>query len=194
MERAETCSIRDVVCKRTRSIIVLAGAVALGALAADEPRPSPPFLIQQTNGPEIALTKYRGKIVALAFIYTTCPHCQDLTRLLNPIAAEYTPKGVQFLECAFNQGAAQLVPAFVAQFQQPFPVGWADDAAVRVYLGYSFIDQRPMYVPHMVFLDRKGMIRGDFPGESSFFQNPLVNIRAELDSLLKAAGPAAKKR
>jgi len=181
---------------RIAPILSLVAGAALIALAADLPaRQSPPFLIKQAGGADIPLAKYRGKIVALAFIHTTCPHCQDLTRLLNPIAREYEPKGVQFLECAFNQGAAQLVPAFKAQFQQPYPVGWADDAAVRVYLGYSFIDTRPMYVPHMVFLDRKGMIRGDFPGESPFFQNPLVSIRAELDSLLTAgaAPPSAKK-
>ena len=183
---------------RIAPISLFAAGLGLTALAADDPapRPSPNFVVLQPGGPEIPLSQYRGKILALAFIHTTCPHCQDLTRTLTPIAREYTPKGVQFLECAFNAGAVALVPGFVAQFQPPFPVGYADDTAVRVYLGYSFIDTRPMYVPHMVFLDKKGIIRGDFPGESPFFQNPNVSIRAELDKLLQAAAAplAAKKK
>ncbi|HYW41667.1 MAG TPA: TlpA disulfide reductase family protein [Bryobacteraceae bacterium] len=181
---------------RTTLIFVLAAGTAFVAGAADQPpRMSPAFTIHQTGGaPEIPLSQYRGKIVALAFIQTTCPHCQDLTRTLKPIAQEYTPRGVQFLECAFNEGAATLVPQFVQQFQPPFPVGWADNVAVRVYLQYAFYDTRVLYVPHMVFLDRRGMIRGDFAGESSFFTDPNTNIRAELEKLLKPAGPGTRKK
>jgi thiol-disulfide isomerase/thioredoxin len=124
--------------------------------------------------------------VALAFIHTTCPHCQALTGTLGPIAREYTPKGVQFVECAFNAGADQLVPAFIQQLQPAFPVGWSTDVAVRAYLQYSVMDTRMFYVPHMVFLDANGMIRDDYPGESDFMKNPETNIRAELDKLLKA--------
>jgi thiol-disulfide isomerase/thioredoxin len=179
---------------RFTSLLLAAGA-AFVAVAADQPaRQSPAFIIHQAGGVELPVAKFRGKVVMLAFIHTTCPHCQDFTRLVNPIAQEYAPKGVQFLECAFNQGAAELVQPFVAQFHQPYPVGWADDAAVRAYLGYSFIDTRPMYVPHVVFLDKRGMIRSDYPGESKFFQNPLVNVRAELDKLLAAPAESAKKK
>jgi hypothetical protein len=91
------------------------------------------------------------------------------------------------LECAFNGGAEQLVPQFIQQFQPPFPVGWSNDAAVRAFLQFSVMDTKMFYVPHMVFLDRKGMIQADYPGESTaFYQNPDTNIRAELDQLLKA--------
>ena len=139
------------------------------------------------------LSQFRGKVVALAFIHTTCPHCQDLTQVLSGIARDYQAKGVQFIECAFNQNAAELVPAFIQQFQPPFPVGYSNDAAVRTYLQYAIFDTtKPFYVPHMVFLDRKGVIRGDYAGESQFFQNPNGNIRAELDKLLAPETPAKK--
>jgi hypothetical protein len=45
----------------------------------------------------IQLSQYRGKIVSLVFIYTTCSHCQEFTTILNVLAKEYTPRGVQFL-------------------------------------------------------------------------------------------------
>jgi hypothetical protein len=124
-----------------------------------------------------------------------------LTGTLGPIARDYTSKGVQFLECAFNEGADQLVPQFIQQFQPAFPVGWSNDAAVRAFLQYSVMDTRMFYVPHMVFLDANGMIRSDYPGENDFFKNPEINIRAELEKLLKAgaatpshAATSAKKK
>jgi hypothetical protein len=53
------------------------------------------------------------------------------------------------------------------------------------YLQYSIIDARPLYVPHLVFLDRSGVIRGDYAGESAFFKDAGTSIRAELERMLK---------
>lgn len=179
------------------AIIALICTTAALLFAADPPaRKSPPFTIQRAGAPPIQLEQFHGKIVALAFIHTTCPHCQALTKdALNPIAKEYAPKDVQIVECAFNPGAENLVQPFAQAFQTPFPVGFSNDAAVRAYLGYSVIENKIFYVPHLVFLDRRGMIEGDYPGESPFFQNPAANIRAELDKMLKAgSAPTARKK
>jgi hypothetical protein len=37
----------------------------------------------------------------------------------------------------------------------------------------------------MVFLDRRGIIRADYAGESDFFKDPATSVRAELEKLLK---------
>ena len=55
--------------------------LAFAALAADTARPSPPFTILRPGAAPIQLSQYRGKIVALAFIQTTCSHCQQLTTI-----------------------------------------------------------------------------------------------------------------
>ena len=182
--------------RNSLTALVCAGVISAAA-SAQTPRPSPPFTILRAGAPQIQLSQYKGKVVLLTFIHTTCPHCQDLTRVLSEVAPSYQPRGVQFLECAFNPDAGSLVPIFVQQFQPPFPVGWSNDGAVRTYLQMPIFDTaRPFYVPHMVFLDRKGVIRGDYPGESPFFQNPARNIRAELDKLLapETAERVAKKK
>jgi peroxiredoxin len=155
--------------------------------AADTDRPSPAFSFERPNSTPLTLAQYRGKIVALAFIQTTCPHCQQLTVELNRLATEYQPKGVQFLECAFNFDATPTMPDFLERFKPPFPVGVSNQAAVMSYLGYAMIGSRPVYVPHMVFIDRAGIIRADYPGESDFFRNAAANIRAQLDKMLKPA-------
>ena len=122
----------------------------------------------------------------MAFISTTCPHCQVLTKTLSAIHEEYAARGVQIVECAFDVGSDRQLPAFIQQYKPPFPIGYADRAAVLSYLQYSIMDTKPVYVPHLVFLDRSGVIRADIPGESDFMQNPDKNVRAELDKLLKA--------
>jgi peroxiredoxin len=165
--------------------LFLIAAFTFTAPAADTARPSPPFTIQRTGAPPLQLSQYRGKVVALAFIYTSCSHCQQLTTELNLIARDYADRAVQFLECAFNDDAVAAMPEFLQRFTPPFPVGFAANAAVTAYLQHSVIDPRPLFVPHMVFLDRAGVIRADYPGEDAFFINANANIRAQLDKMLK---------
>jgi thiol-disulfide isomerase/thioredoxin len=157
--------------------------LASSAVAMDLGQPSPPISIQQLHGPAIDLSQYKGKVVVIAFIDTTCPHCQHLTQLLNGISKQYAGKPVQFVECAFNDGAQQLLPKFIQDFQPNFPAGFAPRQAVLNYLSYPILE--PLYVPHMVFLDRRGIVRGDYRGESDFMTHPDVRVPAEIDMLLK---------
>ena len=118
---------------------------ALGTGSAAEPvRPSPPFSIMRIGSAPLKLNQYKGKVVALAFIYTTCPHCQHLTTTLNQVAQDYATRGVQVLECAFNDDAVQTMPEFIRQFNPAFPVGFATRASVMSYLQYTITDTRPL--------------------------------------------------
>ena len=174
---------------RIALITALSLGLGLTALAMDIGKPSPAFTVQRLNAPAVPLSQYHGKVVALAFIDTECPHCQHLTGVLNTIAKEYQGKPVQFVECAFNDGAVQLLPEFIRKFQPTATMGYSPRDPVLTYLAHSIL--RPLYVPHMVFLDRQGVVRGDFPGESDFMTNPEKNIRTELDELLKPAATSA---
>ncbi|MEO8370971.1 MAG: TlpA disulfide reductase family protein [Candidatus Solibacter sp.] len=173
--------------------LLLIAALPCIAPAAEISRPSPPYNIQRLNAPPLPLSTYRGKVVVLAFIHTTCTHCQQLTTDLNQLAKEYSARGVQILECAFNEDAPTALPEFLKRYSPPYPVGWGTTASVMSYLQRSVADQRPMYVPQMVFLDRAGMIRAQVPGEDPFFLNAPANIRLQLEKMLKAAAEAPAK-
>jgi len=97
-----------------------------------EPPQLRPFSILRPNAAPITLASYRqgGRAV---FISTSCPHCQEFTKALVPIANEYSPRGVQFLECAVNADALEAVPGFIRQFQPPFPVGYNTQTEVDDY-------------------------------------------------------------
>jgi peroxiredoxin len=172
---------------RTAVLLLLAATVLP---AADSARPSPPFAILRRGAPPLELSHYRGKVVALAFIDTHCPHCQKLTNFLNEMAPKYAARGVQVLECAFNEDAQYSLAEFQQQFHPPFPVGYSNRAAVLAYLRISLLDPHPLYVPHLVFLDRRGIIRAEVAGESDFMKQPEVNIPAQLERMLKASAAA----
>ena len=178
---------------RTASVALLCAAAIAPGFAAPVPRPSPEFSVMMPGRKPMPLKTLRGKVVVLAFISTTCPHCQKLTGELSAIQREYAARGVQILESAFNDGVTEKdVTGFVQQYHPGFPVGMNDRASVMSYLQYSLLGG-PLYVPHLIFLDRQGVIRGDFAGESPFMQNAGPNVRAELIKMLAGrAAPATR--
>src|ERR1017187_2389686 len=123
----------------------------LAACAQQVPRPAGEFAIKMPNGQITLLSQYAGKVVVLAFISTTCSHCQHITQVLSSLQNEYGPRGVQFLAAAFNPDAAQLVPGFITQFRPTFPVGSADRDSVLEYEQASLA--KPDFVPELIFID-----------------------------------------
>ena len=79
------------------------GTFAQSAAWAQEPkvpRPAGDIGIQTGPGQYIWLSQYEGKTCILAFILTTCPHCQFTTGILNRIQKDYADRGVQVIESA----------------------------------------------------------------------------------------------
>lgn len=173
------------------SLISLA-LLATATTAAPIPRPSPDFVIHMTPSGEVSLgsPQFKGKVVVLAFILTTCPHCQHATQVLSGFQNEYGARGLQVVAVAFNEMANMLVPDFIKQFKPTFPVGWANRMDVLTYLDHSALTQ--MYVPIMVFIDKKGVIRYQHLGDDPFFQNQEKNVRDTIEELLKE--PVASKK
>jgi glutaredoxin len=179
---------------RTLALILTGLMTALTAPAAAVPRPSPDFIMQRGGAPPIRLSQFRGKIVALVFAQTTCDHCQFLTRTLKVIQKDYAARNVQVVECAFESGVSTNYPMFLKALEPNFATGYTTDAAVKTYLQWN--DQRDgaLMVPYMIFIDARGIIRGDFSGKDGFFGDGDKRIRAELDKMTKpAAKPAVKK-
>jgi thiol-disulfide isomerase/thioredoxin len=159
-------------------------ATGVAAHAQQVPRPAGEFAITMPNNQVTLLSQYAGKVVVLAFISTTCPHCQHTTQILSGIQNEYGSKGVQVLAAAFNPDATQLVPGFIAQFHPTFPVGSANRDSVLEYEKAELT--KPNYVPEIIFIDRNRVIRVQHHGgDTEFFNNQEKNIRDTLDMLLK---------
>ncbi len=159
--------------------------------AAEVPRPSPEFNIQLTNGKQVKVSDYRGKVLCLVFILTTCPHCQKTTQLLDGIYKDLAPRGFETVEAAVNQNPD--IPGFIAQFKVPFPVGTAGVMPALDYIQWPK-DKRPL-VPFVIFIDRKGVIRAQYTGvDEAFFDNQQEqHMRDEAEKLLNEGGPVKSK-
>ena len=164
--------------------------LASSASAVTVPRPASEFVIRGSGG-EALLSQFRGKVVLLAFIFTTCPHCQHTVGVMNDLQKEFGPRGFQPLGAAFNDMAAQLLPSFLNQFHPAFPVGYAPRATVLEYLQEP--SNAPLSVPILVFIDKKGTIRAQHMGsDDPFFKDQEKNLRAEIESLLKEPAQTRK--
>jgi thiol-disulfide isomerase/thioredoxin len=171
-----------------RSLLALM-LLCVSARAASIPRPAPEFVIRNSTG-EVLLSQFRGKVVLLTFIHTTCPHCQQSIGVLNQLQREYGPHGFQTLGSAFNEMAAQLLPEFVTRFRPIFPVGFTSRETVNEYL--KLPAEAPFKIPVYVFIDKKGTLRALHVAGEPFFQDDPKNTRAMIESLLK--GPAQTKQ
>jgi thiol-disulfide isomerase/thioredoxin len=173
------------------AIATLLFAVTLSA--ATVPRTAPPFTVHLSRSEQFPLSKYRGKVVLLTFILTTCQHCQAATKLLTGIQNEYGPRGLQIVAAAINDNADLLVPDFVKEFKPSFPVGYSPRGPVAEFLQHP--PEENFYVPVFVFIDKGGMIRGQYFGDDPFNQHDRQekNIRAQIESLLRGAPVSSKK-
>ncbi len=157
---------------------------------ADLPRPAPAMTFKMPNGGVIDLTQYKGKVVALEFLITTCSHCQKCSQILQKMQDEYGPKGFQALGVATNDMAQMLVPDYVKNFALRFPVGFAPRAHAEEFLQHPTM--LIMYVPQLVFIDRKGLIQAQYAGGSDFFKDEETSVRVKIEEMLKAGSSGAK--
>ena len=174
-----------------RKLLALA-LLALPALTLSGvtlPRKATEFAIQMPGAPEVLLSNSKGKVVVMALMYTTCPHCQKIAQLLSKVNTEYAGKGVQILGVTFDKEAPQNVQQFNKMFGVNFPTGFSTEAVVRPFV--QLAPNEPYFVPMIVFIDKAGMVRSQYIGDEKFLGNPDVNIRAEIDKLLKGAIGAA---
>jgi len=181
---------------KARSISLGIGlAFALASLqGADIPRKAPELAVQMTDGQQLLLSQFRGKVVMIDFVHTTCPHCQNASSIVERLYKEYGPRGFQPLGVAFNDNASLLVPEFVKMLGLTYPVGVASRATVLEYVEHSLAE--PLYVPQMVFVDRTGEIRAQHGGvNDDFLKGDLEkHLRDQIESLLKEPAPGAHKK
>jgi peroxiredoxin len=165
------------------AITVLASLAAVAPAQPPVVRKAPDFTVSEPSGKKTLVSSFKGRVVVIEFLYTTCPHCQRESQMLTKLYKELGPRGLQVLGVAFNDNAGVLVPSFVQEFDVPYPVGAASSAEVLGYLGFSVMDR--YMVPQVVVIDRKGNIRVQSPPQGDEKLQSETYMRDLLTSLLK---------
>ena len=175
----------------TRALAVLPLLViALTAGAAESPqlksgvfsppRPAPDFSLQGSNGTELKLSRYRGKVVALGFGYTSCPDvCPTTLLFLSEARQKLGPAGKEFqvvyVTVDPERDDAERLRKYVAAFDPTFlgATGTPEQLAdVRKAYGIQVSRQNSQgspstyFVHHSSFVylvDRAGNLRAMLP-------------------------------
>ena len=188
-----------------KRILVLAMAVLAGSVSYSQtngPRKAPELAFNLPGQGQVLLSHYRGKVVALEFILTTCPHCQAASKTMTKFQEEYGPRGFQALDVAINgldenrtpDQADTLVKTFQTNFQVGFPVGWVARDQMMSFMGFSMADR--MVVPQLVLIDRKGYIHYQTPANNNDEWTKLMNddaLRQHIEELLALNNTSAAR-
>jgi thiol-disulfide isomerase/thioredoxin len=181
-----------------KALASLAGfvlAVApLFAAGNEAVRKAPELAFSIPNQGQKLLSQYRGKVVALEFIFTTCPHCQAATKVMNRLQQEYGPRGLQVIDVAVNQNADLLVENFAKDFQTNFPVGWTPSSEMLSFMGFSMAAR--YVVPQLVLIDRNGYIHYQTPATEDERWDSLMKedaIRQHIEELLALGKTSASR-
>lgn len=174
--------------------------MAVFAQEANGIRKAPELAFNLPGEGERLLSQYRGKVVGLEFILTTCSHCQAASRLMTWLEQEYGSRGFQALDLAINgldegrtpQQADALVEMFVRNFQVGFPVGWLPRDRFMSFLGFSLAELT--VVPQLVLIDRKGYIHYQTPPRGDPTSMQEATIRQRIEELLSLGNGASTRR
>jgi cytochrome oxidase Cu insertion factor (SCO1/SenC/PrrC family) len=159
-------------------------ATSLFAGAPALPRKAPELAFNVPGQGQKLLSQYRGKVVALEFIYTTCPHCQAASKVMSRLQNELGSRGLQVLDVAINPNADLAVDNFAKEFQTTFPVGWVSQDQGLAFMGFNMAER--FVVPQLVLIDRQGIIRYQTPPLGDENSMKEETIRQRVEELLSA--------
>ena len=155
-------------------------AVAEGA---STPRPLADITVPIANGKSIRMSQYKGKVMVVALISSTCEHCIASLDLLGKLQTEYGPRGFQVVAVAADDNAAKMVGPLTRVRNINFPLGHLDQSTTMQLCDFNR-NEHP-YVPMYLFVDKKGTVRFQYNADDNFFKAEENNTRILIEGLLK---------
>ncbi len=124
---------------------------------------------------EFTFSSTRGSVVFLDFVFSWCPHCNNMGPTIKRLHDEYSAKGVVFVTVAGSSGSN---PSATAKFLRDHGVSWTAvyDERMSVFELYG-VSGTPTYF----VIDRNGMIVRKLIGEQ-----PYEVLRAAIEEALRA--------
>ena len=167
--------------------------VAASMFGAQVPRQAPEFDFVDANGKHTLMSSYKGKVVLIQFLLTTCPHCQAMSQMLTKMEGELGPKGFQAVGVAYNDATPDMVRAYSAQYAKGFPIAYAPPQTIRNFIEASVMDR--LMFPHVVVVDKKGVVRAESKIEGSPELQEETSLRTLINSLLaEGAGSTSSSK
>jgi thiol-disulfide isomerase/thioredoxin len=171
--------------------LLLCGALAaiwIGTPAADAQqalRRAPSWALPDNFGQIHDLLDYRGKVLIVDMMKTTCPHCAAFADILAQVPAKYGDRVAIIAVVTPTQDTTTMVRDYIAGHKITYPIAF-DMGQMQ----YSYILKPSIDLPHVYVIDPNGFIRGDY-GYSVTTRDIFEGkgLFTELDHIL---GPAKK--
>ncbi|MBI5586092.1 MAG: TlpA family protein disulfide reductase [Deltaproteobacteria bacterium] len=139
------------------TVLVLAGGLALQALAAPKSEMAPEFTLKDLSQKKVKLSDFKGKVIILNFFATWCPPCRAEIPELVKIYQGNQAKGLVVLSVSLDtEGVPQVLNKFVKDMKIPYPV----------LLGtMELVDQYQISgVPTTLIINREGKVHKRYDG------------------------------
>jgi cytochrome c biogenesis protein CcmG/thiol:disulfide interchange protein DsbE len=137
-------------------------------------KPVPNLRVRMLDGRTRELTSFRGQIVLLDFWATWCGPCLAELPLLKQIAREFSPRGVTLLAVTDEEDTDQIRKTLAAR-KLDLPIAIDVEHHSGEFFGVSTI-------PHLVLIDREGIVRDVYVGFSHHLESEL---REQLEKLTR---------
>ena len=194
-----------------KSLAIFAAFLALGASAFAKgpvPRPAGALDFVDANGKHFNLSSYKGKVVVIQFLLTTCPHCQAMSsQVLTKMQNQLGPRGFQVVGVAYNaaekpngQPANEAVRDYASKYAANYPVGYVstDDTqnktAILSFMGYSVVEVPRLGFPQVVVVDKKGVIRAQSETPGSAELQGEASLTQLVEGLLNEGSASSAKK
>ncbi len=169
---------------------VLLCTAALFAAGDNSGRRAPGFALPDAKMQVHDLADYRGKIVLLELMQTTCGHCAAFADVLDRVQRKYGDK-VAILAVVNSRGDDQnTVGQYISGHRITYPVLF--DAG---QMAYSYMRSMSFDTPHVFLIDARGTIENDW-GYSLTTRDIFEGhgLMSEIDSLLASEAAPRKKQ
>jgi peroxiredoxin len=161
---------------------------AAGLIFAQGPKRAPGFCLIDTSGQWRDLADYRGKVVVLEFMQTTCPHCASFAPKLQALQQQYAGKAQVIAIALAPQDNPNTMMEYVKGHNPNYPLLF-DMGQVAM----SYVRGPNLHFPSVYLIDATGTIRGnweDGPLTKDIFEGN--GLTKEIDKLLTPAASGKK--
>ncbi|MCL5266504.1 MAG: TlpA family protein disulfide reductase [Bacteroidetes bacterium] len=140
----------------------------------DDGKTAPDFTLMSSDGKQVSLSDYKGKVVVVDFWATWCPPCKAEIPDFIKLYSQYKNDGFQMLGISVDQGGLKAVVPFMKQYGVNYPILLASDQVVSAYGGIQGI-------PTTFVIDKHGKVRAAFEGyrPASVFEDLVQKLLKE---------------
>jgi peroxiredoxin len=158
--------------------LIFFSALTLFAAGEYSNRRAPGFSLADSHFQQHDPQDYRGKVLIVDFMQTTCSVCTHLAETLVEMKAKYGDK-IAILSVLTLPDNFQTVDKFAAEHKITWPMLFDSGQVMASYLKVTPANPT-VHFPHLFIVDGNGTIRYDFEGAED-----AAAISADIDKLLK---------